>query len=74
VQIGMIGLGRMGANMVRRLMAAGHECVVYNQSPGPVQPSMTIGPSPHCGGPACAGADAIRPAAAIEAAATQNPI
>jgi 6-phosphogluconate dehydrogenase len=33
----MIGLGRMGANMVRRLMKAGHECVVYNRSPGPVQ-------------------------------------
>jgi 6-phosphogluconate dehydrogenase len=37
MQIGMIGLGRMGANMVRRLMRAGHECVVYNRSPGPVQ-------------------------------------
>jgi 6-phosphogluconate dehydrogenase len=32
----MIGLGRMGANMVRRLMAGGHECVVYNRSPQPV--------------------------------------
>src|SRR5713226_4798199 len=31
MQIGMIGLGRMGANMVRRLMKAGHECVVYNR-------------------------------------------
>ena len=37
MQLGMIGLGRMGANMVRRLMQAGHECVVYNRSPGPVQ-------------------------------------
>jgi 6-phosphogluconate dehydrogenase len=37
VQLGMIGLGRMGANMVRRLMQDGHECVVYNRSPGPVQ-------------------------------------
>jgi 6-phosphogluconate dehydrogenase len=37
MQVGMIGLGRMGANMVRRLMKAGHECVVYNRSPGPVQ-------------------------------------
>ena len=36
MQIGMIGLGRMGANMVRRLMHAGHECVVYNRSRGPV--------------------------------------
>ena len=30
MQIGMIGLGRMGANMVRRLVKAGHECVVYD--------------------------------------------
>ncbi|TPW27778.1 phosphogluconate dehydrogenase (NAD(+)-dependent, decarboxylating) [Pararhizobium mangrovi] len=30
MQIGMIGLGRMGANMVRRLMRDGHECVVYD--------------------------------------------
>ncbi len=37
MQLGMIGLGRMGANMVRRLMRDGHECVVYNRSPGPVQ-------------------------------------
>ena len=29
-QLGMIGLGRMGANMVRRLIAAGHQCVVYD--------------------------------------------
>jgi 6-phosphogluconate dehydrogenase len=31
MQLGMIGLGRMGANMVQRLMAAGHDCVVYDQ-------------------------------------------
>ena len=37
MQLGMIGLGRMGANMVRRLMKDGHECVVYNRSPGPVK-------------------------------------
>jgi 6-phosphogluconate dehydrogenase len=36
MQIGMIGLGRMGANMVRRLMGAGHECVVYDVSPDAV--------------------------------------
>ncbi|MGQ0617319.1 MAG: phosphogluconate dehydrogenase (NAD(+)-dependent, decarboxylating) [Acidimicrobiia bacterium] len=30
MQLGMIGLGRMGANMVRRLMRAGHDCVVYD--------------------------------------------
>jgi len=33
MQIGMIGLGRMGANMVRRLIRKGHSCVVFNRSP-----------------------------------------
>src|SRR5215472_890628 len=37
MQLGMMGLGRMGANMVRRLLRAKHECVVYNRSPQPVQ-------------------------------------
>ena len=37
MQIGMIGLGRMGANMVRRLLRGGHECVVYNRTPDPVK-------------------------------------
>jgi 6-phosphogluconate dehydrogenase len=32
MQIGMVGLGRMGANMVRRLVAGGHECVVFDMS------------------------------------------
>jgi 6-phosphogluconate dehydrogenase len=32
VQLGMIGLGRMGANMVRRLLRGGHQCVVYDMS------------------------------------------
>lgn len=32
MQIGMIGLGRMGGNMVRRLMRAGHQCVVYDRA------------------------------------------
>ena len=36
MQLGMIGLGRMGANMVRRLMRAGHECVVFDMSPANV--------------------------------------
>jgi 6-phosphogluconate dehydrogenase len=36
MQLGMIGLGRMGANMVRRLMADGHECVVHDVSPDPI--------------------------------------
>ena len=33
MQLGMIGLGRMGANMVRRLMRKGHKCVVFDMSP-----------------------------------------
>ena len=33
MQIGMIGLGRMGANMARRLIRKGHRCVVFNRSP-----------------------------------------
>jgi 6-phosphogluconate dehydrogenase len=37
MQLGMIGLGRMGANMVRRLMKAGHPCVVYDQSTESIQ-------------------------------------
>jgi 6-phosphogluconate dehydrogenase len=37
MQLGMIGLGRMGANMVLRLMRAGHECVVYDLNPDVVK-------------------------------------
>ncbi len=37
MQLGMIGLGRMGANMVRRLIKAGHECVVFDKSPQAVK-------------------------------------
>ena len=37
MQLGMIGLGRMGTNMVRRLQRAGHSCVVYDLHPEPVQ-------------------------------------
>jgi len=33
MQLGMIGLGRMGSNMVRRLMHQGHDCVVFDMSP-----------------------------------------
>jgi 6-phosphogluconate dehydrogenase len=36
MQLGMVGLGRMGANIVRRLMRDGHECVVYDVSPDAV--------------------------------------
>jgi len=37
MQLGMIGLGRMGANMARRLMKSGHQCVVYDRSMEAVQ-------------------------------------
>lgn len=37
MQLGMIGLGRMGANIVRRLMRDGHSCVVFNRTPEKVQ-------------------------------------
>ncbi|HWI84339.1 phosphogluconate dehydrogenase (NAD(+)-dependent, decarboxylating) [Ramlibacter sp.] len=36
MQLGMIGLGRMGASMVRRLVGKGHDCVVYDADPGAV--------------------------------------
>jgi 6-phosphogluconate dehydrogenase len=37
LQLGMIGLGRMGGNMVRRLIKGGHECVVFDRSQGAVK-------------------------------------
>ena len=37
MQLGMVGLGRMGANMVRRLIRAGHNCVVFDMSPKAVE-------------------------------------
>ena len=37
MELGMIGLGRMGNNMVRRLMRAGHQCVVFDIHPEAVQ-------------------------------------
>ena len=37
MQLGMIGLGRMGANMVRRLIKGGHECVVFDMFPKAVE-------------------------------------
>jgi 6-phosphogluconate dehydrogenase len=37
MELGMIGLGRMGTNMVRRLMRTGHRCVVYDLQPKAVQ-------------------------------------
>jgi 6-phosphogluconate dehydrogenase (decarboxylating) len=53
MQIGMIGLGRMGANMVRRLVQGGHECVAYDPKPEAVKAVTGYGgrSSPHapCG-------------------------
>jgi len=43
MRIGMVGLGRMGANMARRLLAAGHECVVFNRTPEPVRALVAQG-------------------------------
>ena len=37
MQLGMIGLGRMGANMVRRLLKGGHDCVVFDLFPKAVE-------------------------------------
>nr|MBA3517465.1 6-phosphogluconate dehydrogenase (decarboxylating) [Hyphomicrobiales bacterium] len=36
MQLGMVGLGRMGGNIVRRLMRSGHACVVYDRNPAAV--------------------------------------
>ena len=43
MQLGMIGLGRMGANMVRRLLRNGHACVVYDRNPGAVTELASAG-------------------------------
>ena len=43
MEIGMIGLGRMGANMVRRLMKGGHRCVVYDRNPSAVEAVVAEG-------------------------------
>src|SRR2546423_5660789 len=45
MQLGMIGLGRMGANMVRRLMRGGHECVVFDLSADNVKQIAGEGPT-----------------------------
>ena len=50
MQIGMVGLGRMGANMVRRLLAGGHECVVFDMAPKAVEELVkekAVGSSSH---------------------------
>src|SRR5690348_17027754 len=46
MQLGMIGLGRMGGNIVRRLMRAGHSCVVYDKSEAAVQGLAGEGAAP----------------------------
>ena len=43
MQLAMVGLGRMGANMVRRLQRAGHDCVAYDVNPAAVQASVADG-------------------------------
>jgi 6-phosphogluconate dehydrogenase len=45
MQLGMVGLGRMGSNMVRRLLKEGHDCVVFDMSPKPVQELVAEGAS-----------------------------
>ena len=46
MQLAMIGLGRMGGNMVRRLMGGGHQLVVYDRSPEAVQEHAAKGARP----------------------------
>ncbi len=46
MQLGMIGLGRMGANMVRRLLKGGHQCVVYDRNVEAVQQLAKEGAMP----------------------------
>ncbi len=46
MQLGMIGLGRMGANMVRRLLRGGHTCVAYDPNPKAVQDLAKEGATP----------------------------
>jgi 6-phosphogluconate dehydrogenase len=46
MQLGMIGLGRMGANMVRRLLADGHDCVVHDRATEPIDELAAVGATP----------------------------
>jgi 6-phosphogluconate dehydrogenase len=46
MQLGIVGLGRMGANIARRLHRAGHHCVVYNRTPKPVAELAAEGMTP----------------------------
>ena len=49
MQLGMIGLGRMGGNMTERLLRDGHQVVVYDRSPEAIAASATLGASPSSG-------------------------
>jgi 6-phosphogluconate dehydrogenase len=46
MQLGVVGLGRMGANIVRRLHGAGHECVVYDHDPNAATALAGVGAIP----------------------------
>jgi 6-phosphogluconate dehydrogenase len=46
MQLGMIGLGRMGSNMVRRLMRGGHECVAFDMNPANIKQIAGEGATP----------------------------
>jgi 6-phosphogluconate dehydrogenase len=46
MQLAMVGLGRMGANLVRRLLRAGHSCVVYDANPAAVETLVAEGALP----------------------------
>src|SRR3712207_4607876 len=46
MQVAMLGLGRMGANLVRRLMRQGHDCVVYDVASEPVEELAREGATP----------------------------
>jgi 6-phosphogluconate dehydrogenase len=46
MELGMIGLGKMGANMTERLLKGGHRVVVYDRSPEPVQAAADAGATP----------------------------
>ena len=59
MQLGMIGLGRMGANMVRRLIRGGHSAVVFDHLPAAVLALVDAGGSGGSGAAGAAGADSL---------------
>src|SRR5262249_47620329 len=46
MQLGLIGLGKMGGNMNLRLLQGGHQMVVYNRTPEPVRAAADAGSTP----------------------------